>query len=76
MCRVHAQDPAFAPDSSEVAVGFFVFLYLVVHNLPQLSMHTISLLHYTSFFVSVARGAVCPGASPAAKGRRCQVLHG
>ena len=25
----------FAPSSSEVAVGVSVFLYLVVHNLPQ-----------------------------------------
>ena len=40
-CRGHAQCPAFAPSSSEVAVGFLVFLYLVVHNLPQLDMHTV-----------------------------------
>ena len=32
-CR-HAQPPAFAPSSSEVAVGFLVFLYLV-DNLRQ-----------------------------------------
>ena len=31
--RDHVQYPAFAPDTSEVAVGFLVFLYLV-HNLP------------------------------------------
>ena len=37
--RGHAQCPAFAPSSSEVAVGFLIFLYLVVHNLPQLCMH-------------------------------------
>ena len=37
VCRGHAQYPAFAPSSSEVAVGFLVFLYLVVHNLPQLA---------------------------------------
>ena len=35
----HAQCPAFAPGSSEVAVGFLVFLYLLVHNLPPLCMH-------------------------------------
>ena len=35
--RAHAQDPTFAPRSSEVAVGFWFldFLYLV-HTLPQL----------------------------------------
>ena len=35
-CRGHEQCPAFAPSSSEVAVVFLVFLYLAVHNLPQL----------------------------------------
>ena len=35
VCRDHVQDPAFAPDNSEVAVGFLLYLYLV-HNLPQL----------------------------------------
>ena len=39
-CRGHAQCPAFAPSSSEVAVGVLDFLYLV-HNLPQLDMHTV-----------------------------------
>ena len=34
------QHPAFAPGSSEMAVGFLVFLYLV-HNLPQLCMHAV-----------------------------------
>ena len=29
----------FALGSSEVAVEFLVFLYFVVHNLPQLGMH-------------------------------------
>ena len=33
--------PAFAPSSSEVAVRFLVFLYLVVHNLSQLLMHVV-----------------------------------
>ena len=41
VCRAHARYPAFAPGSSEVAAGFFIFLYLVVHNLPQLHMHTV-----------------------------------
>ena len=41
VCREHAQDPAFTPGSSELAVGFSVFLYLVVHNLPQLHMHAV-----------------------------------
>ena len=39
-CRDHAQHPAFALDTSEVAVGFLVFLYLL-HNLPQLHMQAV-----------------------------------
>jgi len=38
-CRGQAQYPAFAPGSSEVALGFLVSVYLV-HNLPQLRMYT------------------------------------
>ena len=47
-CRRHAQytafcyrHPVFAPGSSEVVVGFLVFLYLVVYSLPQLCMRTV-----------------------------------
>ena len=41
VCRDHAQYPVFAPGSSKVAVGFLVFLYLVVHNLPQLRVYAV-----------------------------------
>ena len=41
VCREPVQYSAFAPDPSEVAVGFLVFLYLVVQNLPQLRMHAV-----------------------------------
>ena len=34
----HAQYSDFGPGSSEVAVGFLVFLHLIVHNLPELHM--------------------------------------
>ena len=44
VCRAHVEYTVFAPGSLEVAVwcvGFFgfcfVFLYLFVHNLPQLA---------------------------------------
>ena len=37
LCSWHR---AFAPSPSEVAVGFLVFSYLVVHILPPLCMHT------------------------------------
>ena len=37
-CRGHAQYSDFGPGSSEVAVGFLVFLHLIVHNLPELHM--------------------------------------
>ena len=36
-CRGRAQCPGFALSSSEVAVMFLVFLYLVVHNMTQLN---------------------------------------
>ena len=39
--RDHAQDPAFAPQTPEVAVGFLVFLYLGIHNGPQLHMRAV-----------------------------------
>lgn len=37
-CRDHAQSPAFAPDTSEGAVGFWPFLHLIVSNLSRLQM--------------------------------------
>lgn len=41
VCRVHVHYSDFAPSSPEVSVGFLVFLYFVVHNLPQLHMHPV-----------------------------------
>ena len=41
MCRDHGQYPAFDPNTLEVAVGFLVFLYFVVHKLPQLHTHAV-----------------------------------
>lgn len=41
LCRDHEQDPALAPGASEVAVGLVAFLYLVIHNLPQLYRHAV-----------------------------------
>ena len=52
VCRAHVPYPAFAPCSSEVAVGFFIFLYLVVHNLPQLRRQLLAVTFRPfSFFV-------------------------
>ena len=47
VCRYGAQYPVLARRTSELAVGFLVFLYLV-HNLPQLCMDTVifSPLHF------------------------------
>ena len=54
-CRGHVQYPIFAPGSSEVTVGFFlVFLYLVIHNLPQPYMHTVIFLSLIVSLYSVA----------------------
>ena len=33
--------PCFCSHSSEVAAGFLISLYLLVHNLPQLCMHAV-----------------------------------
>ena len=52
--------------SSEVAVGFLVFLYFLVQNLLQLHMHIVILTPTVSLYF-VAGGEVCPGASIAAK---------
>ena len=41
VCNRHAQYSGFAPCSSEVAVGFLDFLYLIVSNLPQLRMQAV-----------------------------------
>ena len=45
---VCSQPPTFAPRSLEVAFGLLVFLYLVVHNLPQLLLQAVifSLLQF------------------------------
>ena len=49
VCRGHARYPAFAPSSSELAVGFLVSLYLLVHNLCT-SVHA---LGFQSLIVSL-----------------------
>ena len=41
VCRGHAQYPAFAPYSSEVAAGLFVLLIPYCPDSPQLCIHTI-----------------------------------
>ena len=68
-CWWHALYSGFAPSSSEAAVGFWLFLYLVIHNLPQLHMH-IYAWYVLSFIVSlyfVAQGDIYPCASTAAE---------
>ena len=61
-----AGPPAFVPDSSEVAAGVLVFLYLV-QNLPRWLIHSYCwcLMDSVCF---VAGGDICPGASSAAEG--------
>ena len=68
-CRGHVQYPAFAPDTLFLLqaiqkwqsgfwwVFFFVFLYLVVQNFPQLCMDTVVLIPINFFvFCSLRRG--------------------
>ena len=50
VCRGLEHYPAFAPSSSQVAVRFLVFLYLVVHNLPQLYLNSV-ILFFTQLFL-------------------------
>ena len=50
VCRYGAQYPALACHTSELAVGFLVFLY-VVHNLSQLCMYTVIFSSLQFFFV-------------------------
>lgn len=51
VCRNHAQYPAFPPDPSELAVVVLVFLCLVVHNLPQLCMYTVTFSPLTFLWI-------------------------
>jgi len=53
---------------------FWSFLYLFVHNLPQLLMQ-LFLVPY-NFFVFYCPSKHCPGASTAAKGPRPQPVSG
>lgn len=47
------QDPAFAPTAQKGQLGFLVFLYLFVHNWPQLRMHRSYFPHgFFLYFVS------------------------
>ena len=55
VCNGHGQHPAFAPSSSEVAAEILVFLYLTVHNLPQLRMHS-SLVPCSFFLIPYSTG--------------------
>ena len=67
LCRGHKY-PAFAPNTLLLFLTLQkVFMYLVVHNLPQLHMHkTIFSSLYSLYFVA-------PGASTAAEGPGSQV---
>ena len=73
-CRRPVQLPAFAPGSSEVAVGFLVSLYLLSIMCPNCTCTQLFLVPY-SFFVSVGGGEAGPGTSPAAEGPRSQPVH-
>ena len=51
-----SQPPAFAPGSSEVAVGFLVFLYLVVPNLPFLCRVQAAIFIHLQFLCILSLG--------------------
>ena len=79
VCGGHAQYPAFSPNTlflllalQKWQLDFLVFLYLFVHNLPHLRMHSYFQSHIISLYF-VAGGDICPGASISAKGARSQV---
>ena len=71
-CEDHAQSPAFALGSSEVAVGLWPFCILLLIVVP--AEHASS--YFQSLVVSsysVAGGEVCLGARTLVKGPRSQV---
>ena len=70
--------PCFSPDTSEVAVGFLVFLYLV-HSLPRLHAVVFSPLQFPCIGCwrrGLSRGKQCSGGSrvPACLGRSVMYL--
>ena len=76
MCRWHAQNPAFIPDtafapsSSKVAVEVWGLFVSFVHCLPQLQhAHSYFYFHIVSYYF-VAQGEVCSSASIAAVQQR------
>ena len=54
-CRGHVQYPAFAPDSSEVAVGFFWSLCILSIICPNSACMQLFLIHYSFFVVCCLR---------------------
>ena len=54
----------FCSSSSEVAVVFFVFVYLVVHNFPQLVYSYFQSLIVSLYFVAQGDGASTAAKSP------------
>lgn len=65
VCRRHEQYPAFVPNTlfSFPQLGGFVFLHLLVQNLPQLNTHTGIFKSLIVSLYFVAGKEVCPGAS-------------
>ena len=86
-CRGHGQDPAFAhdtlflhPDLQKWQLGFLVFLYLVVQNLPQLHMHRyfqflIVSLYFTASTAALQQGFQLPAYLSAPLQRRRLLLQ-
>ena len=71
LCRYHAGYPAFAPRTSEVAVGswpFCIFLFTVCATCSHMQLFLVS---YRFFVFCCLRR--CPGASTAIKGPKSQV---
>jgi len=78
VCRGHVQYPAFAPSSLEVAVGFLVFLCLVL-SLPKLRMLTaifssIWFLCILSRCMHCSKGSQMPDCLPHASDSRQSVF--
>ena len=67
VCRDQVQDPAFAPGTSEVAVGLWPFCILLFIFCPSSACVRLFLVLLVSLY-DIAGGDVCPGASTAAKG--------
>ena len=72
LCRDHTQYPAFAPSTSEVAVGFWPFCILLFIIFPNCACMQLSLVPY-SFFIFCCSRRCLPRCKHSSKGSQIPV---